>query len=181
MKRDVIHTELGMHVTAKGTSYPFDRLQRFGTAICMEREFRNHPTVRYLQAYLLPEQGWQVCKYTPHQGAHWCDWYVDICRIEEQEGNYVVTDLYLDVGVHEGKGYDLLDCDELGEALGDGHITVEMARGALDSLQRLCEALAQHNYRMERLLATCLNRGQAESAASQFLPEKGKGAVGRRG
>lgn len=181
MKRDIIDTVGRLHVTAKGFAYPIDRLERFGPYLCMGREFRDHPTVRYLTAYLFPAQGWQVCRYTPHKGAHWCDWYVDICSIAETDGRLTVTDLYLDVAVHEGRSYDLLDCDEFGEAVTSGQLALPLMRSALESLQRLADALVRHEYRMEPLLESLLHpMAAAATRAAAVMPEKGKGALGRR-
>jgi uncharacterized protein len=177
LKRETIDLTNRVHVTGKGIAYPIDRLSRVGRGLLMERQFRDHPTVRYLQAWLLPHEGWRVCRYTPHEGVHWCDWYIDICQIEETDDRCLVTDLFLDVGVHEGKGYDLLDCDELGAALTAGLISARQAQGALDSLQYLCDLLVRYEYRMEPLLQALLDPS-AEVAAAGMRQPRGKGAIG---
>ena len=179
MKREIVDTERRLHITSNGGVYPIDRLEYVGEALYIEREFRDHPHVRYFQAYLLPEHGWQVCRYIPHQGAHWCDWYVDICRIEVAGARWIREDLYLDLGVHDGRGYDLLDAEELGEAVAAGELRVGDAGYALHALQRFCDRLKEFGYQVQPLLdAVLYPAAQVASARAPSLPTKGKGAVG---
>lgn len=181
MKRAIINPGDRTHrIVAKNQTYRIDRVEQIGTCLYFGRPFVDHPSVRYFEAWLLPEHGWQVCRYTPHAGAHWCDWYVDICRIEMRDGAYHVTDLYLDVAVHDGKRYEMLDGDEFGEAIAVGDVTPGVACYALDAMQRLCHALAQVDCRMQPLLEAALypESAQAGALGAAVASRRGKGACG---
>lgn len=186
MKRCVIDPATRQHRFNNGYAYAIGRLERYGEILYFERPFVNHAAIRELRAYLVPAEGWQICQYIPHQGTHWCDWYVDICRITVSAEGWVMDDLFLDLGVHDGKGYDLLDADELADALASGEISTAEAMYALRSTQRLAEALAATGYLMQPLVAGLLAGTAASEVAStdgagapiRRLPAKGRGALG---
>jgi predicted RNA-binding protein associated with RNAse of E/G family len=184
MKRCVIDPRARQHRFNNGYSYAITRLEQRGDMLYFERPFVNHPHIQEFRAYLVPAEGWQICQYVPHQGKHWCDWYVDICRITVEPEGWVMDDLFVDLGVHEGRGYDLLDTDELADALERGEISAADAAYALRSTQRLVEALAATGYAMQPLLAGLIAGSAAAEVASAGtganvrLPAKGRGAVG---
>ncbi|WP_165436101.1 DUF402 domain-containing protein [Amycolatopsis suaedae] len=74
------------------------------------------------------------------------EWYVDMVRIDREGDTFHVTDQYLDFVVPGmGPAYRVLDLDELGDAVRDGHLSVA------DSTEMLTRA--------QRFLDTYLHRG----------------------
>ncbi|MBB6097048.1 hypothetical protein HNR42_000462 [Deinobacterium chartae] len=117
------------------------------------RPFEDHPNIRYWQAHLLPEQGLVVCRYTPHEGRWWCDYYIDIARIHREGDTWAVRDLYLDVAVFEGRAAQILDTDEFRAACCGGLLPPEEAMWAVETAHGLINGLACHSYRLEAWLA----------------------------
>ncbi len=171
MKREIVNVQQKLHIAQYGHCFPITETRSLGGGnLFIDRPFVDHPTCKRLQMHLLPAWGWQVCRYLDARNREtglW-DWYVDIARIEDKRGNLIVNDLYLDVGVHEGRSYQVLDLDEFSAALAVGEISPTDSRWALESLHRLVELLAAHGFQMEKVLALALERSPATamSAAS---------------
>lgn len=159
MKREIVNVQQKLHIAQYGACFPIGEVRALGGGnLFVDRPFLDHPTCRRLQIHLLPAWGWQVCRYLDAEGREvgaW-NWYVDIARIEEKRGNLIVNDLYLDVGVHEGRAYQVLDLDEFSVALAVGELSPADTRWALDSLHRLVELLGAHGYQMGQVLAHAL-------------------------
>ncbi|MDK8891288.1 DUF402 domain-containing protein [Corynebacterium macclintockiae] len=136
----------------------------------MRRPTPGHPRFHYLESWLVPHLDIRLNKFhffesiEPTQ-----DLYIDIAFIDIDDATTPATwhtrDLYVDVVTHlpeapsreqsqSSSNYapgtsskakvQVLDLDELGEALLAGYITNEEARRALDSTQRLLDGLHEH-------------------------------------
>ncbi|WP_225797827.1 DUF402 domain-containing protein [Streptomyces aculeolatus] len=68
-------------------------------------------------------------------------WYVDLVQVEEAApGQLLVHDLYVDIVVPpRGRRYEVLDLDELADALRDGSIDALTAAGVLRNTQRFID------------------------------------------
>lgn len=159
MKLETVHPAEGRQVGSGGRVYAVDAVRALpGGALYFGRPWINSERYSYFESFLLPDLGAQVCTYTaiPPARAPW-DWYVDIARITQADGVFRILDLYLDLGVYEGRGYDVLDLDEFADALKLGTISAADADYALRSLHHLTALLADNHYAMERLLCARLS------------------------
>lgn len=137
-----------------GLFYPLDRMSMAEGALYFGRHGANNPGIAYQERWLLPEQGWVVIRWTMHPDAEpfGYDWYVDIDRVDVHADRWTITDRYLDMIVREGQGYEVLDADELAEAVGLGVIALPDALNCLRSLDALSKALRRHDFSMLALL-----------------------------
>lgn len=99
----------------------------------------------------MPDQGWVIIRWTMHPEAEPFDydWYVDI---DIQDERWTITDRYLDLIVRENLGYEVLDADELAEAMATGAIATADALDSLRALDSLCKALRRHDLSMKSVL-----------------------------
>ncbi len=136
----------------------------------MRRPTPGHPRFHYLESWLVPHLDIRLNKFHFFEGIEPTqDLYIDIAFIDIDDATTPATwrtrDLYVDVVTHlpeapsreqsqSSSNYapgtsskakvQVLDLDELGEALLAGYITAEEARRALDSTQRLLDGLHEH-------------------------------------
>ncbi len=107
-----------------GRAHPLDRLEVRGETLYYASILDDSPTIRYFERWLIPSCGWMVNRFQFHEHAerrHY-DWYVDIDHIEVADGRWRMDDRFLDVIVHEGRGYEVWDADELADGLEQGEI-----------------------------------------------------------
>lgn len=129
----------------------------------MRRPTPGHPRFHYLESWLVPHLDIRLNKFHFFDGIEPTqDLYIDIAFIEIDDATTPPTwrtrDLYVDVVTHTPgasthEKVQVLDLDELGEALLAGYISAEEARRALDSTQRLLDGLHEHG-RVADWLAT---------------------------
>ncbi|MGJ4103167.1 DUF402 domain-containing protein [Corynebacterium macclintockiae] len=136
----------------------------------MRRPTPGHPRFHYLESWLVPHLDIRLNKFHFFEGIEPTqDLYIDIAFIDIDDATTPATwrtrDLYVDVVTHLPEApsqeqsqlsskyapgtssktkVQVLDLDELGEALLAGYITAEDARRALDSTQRLLDGLHEH-------------------------------------
>lgn len=136
----------------------------------MRRPTPGHPRFHYLESWLVPHLDIRLNKFHFFEGIEPTqDLYIDIAFIEIDDATSPATwrtrDIYVDVVTHlpettspeqtqSSSSYvpgtslkaqvQVLDLDELGEALLAGYITADEARRALDSTQRLLDGLHKH-------------------------------------
>ena len=74
--------------------------------------------------------------------------YCDIINVyhDEYEDEYVVTDLLIDVKIYPDSKIEVLDIDEMVEALTDRIITQEIACDSLKKLDRLLKLFYSNNF-----------------------------------
>jgi hypothetical protein len=93
------------------------------------------------RCFLLPDEGIQLTRPSRYDGTtidSW--WYVDVVAVDETDNGLVVRDLYLDVMVPpSGHRFDVLDLDDLADALERGEIDLPTAATALRSAQRFLD------------------------------------------
>jgi hypothetical protein len=128
------------------------RVEDFG--LYLAREIVGHPTLAYLESWLLPELGIRVSDWYFRPGHERDqDFYIDIVQIAPGPEIWRATDLYLDVVLRTGRGLDVLDTDELIEAMAAGMVDQDTGRRAFETTFRAVEGLATHGHDLASWLA----------------------------
>lgn len=131
------------------------RIEPFG--LYMARPMSDHPTVAYVESWLLPDLDLRVTDFRFHPGAERDqDFYLDIARIEPGERVWRSVDLYLDIVVRHGQGLEVLDGDELLAAVGAGLLDAPTAVRAMETSFEAVSGIASNGYDVRRWL---LDRG----------------------
>lgn len=88
------------------------------------------------RSFVLLAEGVQLTRPSAFIGPLEGGWYVDLVDIETVPDGLVVHDLYVDLLIlPTGRRYEILDLDELGDAMTDGVITPEVATRVLRNTQ----------------------------------------------
>ncbi len=146
------------YTSSKGEDYRIPRWAAHGGDVYFERPYVKGG-VRYTRhTWVFPAKSITVSKMIPppDQPPFWCDWYIDIVRAARDGSRWTVTDLYLDVGVHEGRAYTLKDVDEVGEALTERIISRADAAYILHALHDVTHELEETCYSGVKLLGAYL-------------------------
>ena len=98
--------------------------------------------IAYGESCVYFDKGWKISKFYRKDGS-FKFWYCDIISYEydEKEDTLILIDLLLDVIVHIDGTYEILDEDELEEALKNGIITNEIASDAREKLNNLLKLI----------------------------------------
>ncbi|GAB2592937.1 DUF402 domain-containing protein [Kribbella endophytica] len=93
------------------------------------------------RCFVLPDEGVQLTKPNTFTGSYEGGWYVDLVEVEEPEPKrLVVHDLYVDLLIPpRAIRYDLLDLEELGDALETGAIDSPTAIKVLRNTQHFID------------------------------------------
>lgn len=94
-------------------------------------------------SYTMLDKGWKISKIFNGNG-EFDHWYCDIIEYEYKEddgGTYTLIDLLVDLIVYPNGNYEILDVDELDEALEKNLITIEQKESALNKLNALVEVV----------------------------------------
>ncbi|MGH3801001.1 MAG: DUF402 domain-containing protein [Pseudonocardiaceae bacterium] len=129
------------------------RVERFG--LYLVRDVVDHPSICALESWLLPDMGLRITDwfYFPgHERDE--DFYVDVVRIDVDARRWRTEDHYLDLIVRTGRSVDVVDTDELLDAVAAGLLDRSAAQVALATTYRTVEGLARHGYRLDRWLPT---------------------------
>jgi hypothetical protein len=110
----------------------------YDVRILPEYQVAGRPTVD--RSYLLLGEGVQLTKPAVFEGAVEGWWYVDLVELERTERGLVVHDLYVDFLIPPAVDrYQILDLDELSDALGAGKITPAKCAEVLTATQRFVD------------------------------------------
>jgi uncharacterized protein len=121
------------------------RIEPFGLYVA--REVPDHPSIVYLESWLLPSHGLRATDFWMRPGHERDqDFYLDIVDVTVDGQVWRTVDHYLDIVVRLGQGLDVLDVDELTRALVDGQIDQHTAQRALVTAFGTVDALAAHGY-----------------------------------
>lgn len=158
-KVETFDTVSGINTDPKGFRRPVDRWSSVtdsdGTprALYMARP-ADHPRFGYLESWLLPALDLRVNRFHFRNGSGHGPWpdqelYIDIARVDPPAAAgtgpgsgpdagpvWRTTDLYIDVVTYAGGKWEILDLEELGDALVAGYLDAETTRRALDAAQR---------------------------------------------
>ncbi len=151
MRIDLVRREVNGR---DGVLYPIDRIEIANGAMYFSRVGAQHPAIAYQERWLLPALGCVVIRWTMREGRAPFNygWYIDLDGIEMSDEHWTVTDRYLDVIVREGVAYEVLDADELAEAIEANAVALPDALATLRSLDVLCDALRRHRNSVTALL-----------------------------
>lgn len=100
-------------------------------------------------SYTMLDKGWKISRFYDENN-QLVYWYCDIIdyRLEEVNGEavYTIIDLLVDVKVYDDGTYEILDMDELEEALRANLITAQQKDMALDKLNSLIELIKENKF-----------------------------------
>ena len=129
------------------------RVEPFG--LFLARDVVDHPSIRAIESWLLPEVGLRATDWFFHPGHERDqDFYLDVVRIEVHGRQWRTEDHYLDLVVRSGRGVEVLDTDELLQAVAAGVLDRPAAQAALSTAYRALDGLARNDYQLDRWLAT---------------------------
>jgi predicted RNA-binding protein associated with RNAse of E/G family len=131
------------------------RVEPFGLYVA--RDVIDHRRIHALESWLLPELGLRVTDWFYRPGHEREEHhYIDVVRIDiDASGRcWRTQDHYLDLVVCTGRSVDVLDTDELLDAVLAGLLDSATAQAALATTYRTLDGLARHGYRLERWLPT---------------------------
>lgn len=131
-----------------------DRLAVGAGGIYVANPVAQSPRIAYQEQWLIPAQEWVVHRFTflPHVPEPSFHWYIDLDAITVDDRIWQVEDRFLDLVIEEGRGYRVLDLDELADGIEAGGITVAESLAALRALHQLCAALPELGYSGAALL-----------------------------
>ena len=128
----------------KGFLRTVDHWSRTDGMLYMARP-ADHPRFGYLESWLIPELDLRVNRFHFRKGEggrfDGQDLYVDIALVEDAGDTWHTTDLYVDLVTYAGRKWEVLDLEELGDALLAGHVDAAAASRALHSSQRLINGM----------------------------------------
>lgn len=92
-------------------------------------------------------EGWKISKFYNLDGS-FKFWYCDIIDYEydAEKDIYIIIDLLVDVIVHENGAYEILDEEELDQALQEGLITEAIKEEAIFKLNKLLEKIKSQKF-----------------------------------
>lgn len=98
-------------------------------------------------SYTMLDKGWKISKIF-NVDSEFSHWYCDIIEYEYEKENdtYILCDLLVDLKVYKDGTYEVLDVEELDEALQSGIITKEQKYDALNKLNNLIEITKSGNF-----------------------------------
>ena len=120
----------------------------------MARPTPGRDQFHYLESWLLPSLGLRVSvfHFSPgHERDQ--DFYLDVGRITVDGQVWRTEDHYLDLLVRTGSSVELIDVDELMEAVQQGLVTPQIATEAVRVAVAAIDGLTRLGYRLERWLA----------------------------
>lgn len=129
------------------------RVESFG--LYLARDIVDHPSISAIESWLLPAVGLRATDwfYRPgHERDQ--DFYLDVVRIDIHGRCWRTEDHYVDLVVRDGHDVEVLDTDELLDAVIAGLLDRPTAQAALATAYRAVDGLARHGYRLDSWLAT---------------------------
>lgn len=89
-------------------------------------------------SYTMLDKGWKISKFFDKSG-NFIYWYCDIIDYKFEDDTYTLIDLLVDLKIFSDGKYEILDKEELDEALNENIITMEQYEDALNKLQELLD------------------------------------------
>ncbi|GAA4785091.1 DUF402 domain-containing protein [Actinomycetospora chlora] len=145
----------GTNTDPKGFVRAVDVYRETPFGLYLSRPMPDHPTLTHLRSWLLPGLGIRVTDFSWKPGHERLqDHYLDVVDIARDGAVWRTEDHYVDLVVHTGERTEVLDLDELAEAVAAGLLDTDRAARALTTSHRTLAGLAEHGHDLERWLAT---------------------------
>ena len=120
----------------------------------MARPAPGRAQFHYLESWLLPSLSLRVTVFHFSPGYERDqDFYLDVGQISVDGQVWRTEDHYLDLVVRAGAGVELVDVDELLEAVQQGLVSQDTAVTAIQTAVAAIDGLARHSYDVGRWLA----------------------------
>lgn len=120
----------------------------------MARPTPGRAQFHYLESWLLPSMGLRISIFHFNEGYERDqDFYLDVGDYSPGALAWHAEDLYLDLVVRTGVGVELVDVDELMEAVQERLVTPETAKRAVLTAASVIDGLARNDYDVGRWLA----------------------------
>lgn len=149
-KQETFDVAAGINIDPKGFHRRVDHYEVTECGLYMARG-ANHPDFGYLESWLLPQLDLRVSifHYRDHMAIEQ-DFYVDIAEItvDREAQVWRTRDMYVDLSVNRGQPTEVLDLDEITEAVAEGLIDATSATRALGATTRAVEGIAQYDFQM---------------------------------
>lgn len=101
--------------------------------------------ISYGKSYTFFNKGWKISKFLDENKELIC-WYCDIVESHVNNDEYTIIDLLVDVKIYPNGEYEVLDLDELDEAVSHGLISEDKKEEALEKLNRLLEIIKRGEF-----------------------------------
>lgn len=136
-----------------GAWYRAQQLTVSDAGLYYYRDFPDGTLFSRNEKWILPGPAWVINRFAflPGRPAP-MDWYIEPDLITVADGLWRVRDAFLDLEVHEGARYELLDADELADGLAAYEISLDEAMRALRAIDSLCKALRSNGFSGRALL-----------------------------
>lgn len=145
----------GTNTDPKGFVRAVDVYREAPHGLFLSRPMPGHPTLTHLRSWLLPDLGIRVTDFSFKPGHERPqDHYLDVVDITRDGPTWRTEDHYVDLVVRTGERTDVLDLDELTEAVAAGLLDARSAARALGTSHRTLAGLAAHGHDLERWLGT---------------------------
>ena len=99
----------------------------------------------YGKSYTFFKKGWKISEFLNENKELIC-WYCDIIDSKILNDEYTLIDLLVDIKVYPNGEYEVLDLDELDEALSKGLIDETKKKEALEKLTALLEVIKRGKF-----------------------------------
>ena len=153
VKRETFDTDTYVNIDPKGFSRTVDSYRETDFGLYMARG-ADHPRFGYLESWLLPDLGVRISIFhertRPDQWNQ--DYYVDIARVHRPDdatnpepGVWTTEDIYLDLSCKISQTPEVLDTDEILDAVLADIIPPAEAQWALDTAFAAAMGIAEHN------------------------------------
>jgi predicted RNA-binding protein associated with RNAse of E/G family len=154
-KTETFDVAAGTNTDPKGFVRAVDVYREAPHGLYLSRPMPGHPTLTHLRSWLLPALGLRVTDFSWKPGHERLqDHYLDVVDITRDGATWRTEDHYVDLVVRTGERTDVLDLDELAEAVAAGLLDPGRAERALTTSHRTLAGLAGHGHDLEAWLAT---------------------------
>ena len=98
-------------------------------------------------SYTLLKKGWKISKFYGFED-ELCYWYCDIieANYNADEDTLITTDLLVDLKIYPDGTHEVLDLEELDEAIAENLITEEQKKDALNKLNELLKIVESKQF-----------------------------------
>ncbi|TPG32293.1 DUF402 domain-containing protein [Mycolicibacterium hodleri] len=153
-KRETFDVAAHTNTDPKGIVRDVDEYHEQPWGLYMARPTPGRAQFHYLESWLLPSLSLRASIFHFNPGYERDqDFYLDIGPILVDGQVWRTQDHYLDLVVRTGTAVELIDVDELFEAVRQGLMTSETASAAVQTAVSAIDGLSRHGYHLDQWLA----------------------------